>query len=311
MPLPSHLQKADEEFNRLKEGKAESRIEAQPADPKESKEYLELDKRFRNLKASQDKTIHELRTQVSELEPLREQIKESQETIKQLKAQIDAMKEKPSEHPRELLSSEERDEWDEDFTNVVSKISRNEAARIRSELEAIYQSTIDGLQEKINMLESTVNEARTETSQEATHRFFNELSVAIPDWQELQATPEFQQKLAETDPNSTMYPPFVAKTYDDLLQEYLKARNSKAAITLFKKLASETGAQPVNIVPEGAGHGEVAVPNEGKRIYTEDEFRRISTDLAIKLAKRKITPERAREIEHELHAAYLEGRVRK
>ncbi len=317
MPLPSHLQKADEEFNRLKSGEpagetpAESRIEVQPADPKQSKEYLELDKRFRNLKASQDKTIHELRTQVAELEPLRDQIRESQETVKQLKAQIEAMKERPAEHPRELLSSEERDEWDEDFTNVVSKISRNEAARIRSELESVYQSTIDSLQQKINTLESTVNEARTETSQEATHRFFNELTAAIPNWQELQVRPEFQQKLAEVDPNSTLYPPFVAKTYDDLLQEYLEAKNSQAAIALFKKLAGETGAQPANIVPEGTGSGEVALPNEGKRIYTETEFRDISTDLAIKLARRKITPERAREIERELHAAFIEGRVRK
>lgn len=282
-------------------------------DPTKSPEYKELDNRFRNLKNSQDQTIYELRQNLTVIEPLQVQLREAQGQIAGLQKQVETMHNQPQGSARDMLSDEQKGDWDEGFTDVVSSVSQFEANKIRNEVRAEYQEQMSALNTRIEQLDGNVQNTRQLSDKDTWDRFLSDLDREIPKWRSWENDSRFDHYMLQIDPVSKRYGD--PKKYHELLDIYGQHRDSASAIALYKKFAkdnglSQDGHDPLEemIAPDDAGGDAPDLP-ENKPMYTVAEYQEMGKQLAIKVGQRKISPEDLRQKENELKMIAQEGRI--
>jgi hypothetical protein len=211
------------------------------------------------------------------------------------------------EAPKSLLSTEEMEEYGESI-DIMRKVSQ--------ETVDGYQKQIDSLTETVQQLTGKVvprvEQLADQQAQSAEQIFWSALSNAVPNWREINDTPEFQAWLLEVDPLTNM----TRQTYLDGAQRDMDAGRVAQFFASWTQADGTTPAQPSRSASDSELAKQVA-PKKGrstgtpqgseKRTYTPQDI----TDFFAKVREGgfKGKEEERDKIERDIFAAQQEGRI--
>lgn len=291
---------------------AEPAAQPTPAqDPKPKADQEDWETRFKNYKASTDKTISDLRTQLSSSQ---QQIADSQRQVQDL---IQRIQDKPAEQPKsepsqasgndldlDSLPPEIRSEYDDDFL-------RNMGTLINSQL----LKTVGEMKSKLDSLEGTVKQVRTQSEKTAQEQFYEDLDEGESDWERIGTSQEFKDwqlnRVSEIDP----------RTYAQVLGQAMQEFNARNVLWVLRQYKSSQGGQqdtgdgePTNqqnldhlVTPDsgGAGNGGPGLDDQvdtWKQSAVQQFFKDVATTS-------KYTPQEAKAIERQILAAQKAGKI--
>jgi hypothetical protein len=205
--------------------------------------------------------------------------------------------------------TEDELELGDDVVAVAEKIARKMNAETQTKLEAMEQ--------KFGTVETHVQSV-------GQAKLVQDLTSLRPDWEELNAMPEFLPFCEEVEPMSGL-------KYQEILDAGKEAEDVMRLDSVFDRFASRLRAKaptvtkepkvavapvapiaPVapatieeQVVPTQAPTAPAGPDGSGKRTYTEEEYKKLSDNVT----KGRYPPLRAAEISKELDAAWSEGRV--
>lgn len=243
--------------------------------------------------------------------------------IKDLQAKLTELQTKPPEPVKQpdkvesLVSSKDVEAFGEDLVDLARRIAREEFGQ----REQNYRSEIAALKDQLTATTGKVESVTEATSRTASEMFFDRLTAALPQWQQLQSTEECQQWLATRVPGTQMI-------WNDALQNAAAAASLEGVLEVFgefinrhpqynpKRPAPAPTAPAVNpakaelqrqVAP--AKSKSTAAPTGGdKRLYTSGDY---STESMRQLRLfQQGRYDEASALEAELNAAVAEGRVR-
>lgn len=250
----------------------------------------------------------------AEVPRLHAERRELSNRVAQLEQLIATMNSQPAQRAptaptQSLITDADKEEWG-DSLEVMRKVSREE--------NGAYQARIDQLEQMIRQMQSSVVPQVQQISQRqalsAEQGFWGELQQAVPDWQEINASPEFQSWLLETDPLTGIS----RQTYLDDAQRNLDARRVVNFFTTWKTLTGQSVAQQPNRRAAASSELEKQVaPGRSRstggqasgepKTYTSEDIKKFFADVQKGRYKGK-EQERDR-IERDIFAAQREGRI--
>ncbi|MCK4871023.1 MAG: hypothetical protein KAS93_07940 [Gammaproteobacteria bacterium] len=246
-------------------------------------------KRFTNYKTGTDKTINQLRDDVEAIKA---------DTEAKIEAAVEAA------IPRDSLSDAEKEDYSEEFTDVVEKIAEAKSNPVIEEQRQIIAS----LKSRLEALEK--NTAKTEEAANKTgmDSFFDDLDAEIQNWEDLQKDNRFDDFLKAYDEMSNVQ-------YGLLLEKAQKEFNAKGAANIYRVFAKQTGLSinPIatnldaNIVPEASGSGD-GDPTRNEKVYTVAEVEAFYKDYAT--GQLKISEADYKAEDKRISVALSENRVR-
>lgn len=168
----------------------------------------------------------------------------------------------------------------------------------------------------VKPLEASVNDTAKVQAQLAWQRFINEVQGEVPDYEAVDATPEFQSWCEELEP-------IAGKTRGELLDEAIRSQSSGRVIAVYRQYKSATkGAAPsqTNVVQSNeirpvplaervvpAPASSAATPEPPAKIWSRGTVAKFYADVTRGLYRNR--REEAASIEAEITKAYTEGRV--
>lgn len=272
-------------------------------------------RRFLGLTATRDEKSIKLQTDLdqirSQFNQVNGQLTQSQNTITELQSRIDIAPAKPAEPVaskvvtmEELmgaLGDDAANEYDPQFFKTMAKI-------VNYVNSANGQTTATSDNERMDKLERRVESAEEKSERIASTDFFSGLRSSVPNWKELQATPEMQKWLLTEDT-------LLGTTPDKVLQQAAQDKNVTRAIAIFesykKTLKQTTDNQIIDplahkVVPDDAGAGSGEDVGSGT-IYKQSEVKEFYDDWA--MGKYKKNPEEAERLDKLYEEAHKEGRI--
>jgi hypothetical protein len=237
---------------------------------------------------------------------LHDQLRNLQNEVRNL--QVARVEPGKAERPA-LVTPKDVEAFGEDLIDVVRRAAREEFAPEREQ----YKEYIAALEKKLTEQVGAVQEGQQRGESD---KFFDRLTQAIPNWEELQATQECQEWLGTR-------PPGNRNTWNDILRDAAARHDAQAAVEIFRAFdASRPRAQPpvqaAPVKPQTSNELQRQVtPSKSKasapstaqpRIYTASDYEAESMKV-IKLRKTNRHDD-AQALENELNAALQEGRIR-
>lgn len=245
------------------------------------------EKRFRVLQGKYDAEVPRLH---GELRELKTQLQAALEQVNAIRSQA------PAVPDLSVLTAEEREQYGDDFINVVAKVAKANAPA------APAQPAVDpNVNERLHRIETVVAETREE-------EFFRKLGSKASQWESLNTDRGFLGWLGEVDPLSGRTR---QQLFDDAYQRLDVDRvanffntfggnqSNVDRTTQIPTLESQVTPRPSNAAP--------AAP-QGKQIYTAQSIAKFYDDIR-RGVYRGQEAEMAR-IEQDIYAAQHEGRVR-
>ena len=257
--------------------------------------------RFTSYKASTDNTIH----------GLREEIKAMNEKIETMNAEREALEAQATIEPlnaKDVLSESERDDYSEEFVDMVGKVSVANAKHLLDNQSKVIAS----LQKQVEELSGTVKQSNEAIAKTETERFYDDLDEAVPAWESLQKDARFNVYMSEPDPLSGF-------ERGQLLQKSLEDNDVKRAILLYTSFAKEHGlplanptssVNPLEVVPDDAGAGHGGGNDVDEAIYSQEKIDNFYQQWATNKKSLNMTDEELTAQDKLYSAAILEGRVR-
>ena len=303
MAIPKKVREQAEEAERLAQEHFQKPPEndgfddtppANPApanDPQPAQDNWE--KRFKGLKKTYDKTVHDMRKQIADLT----------ETI-------DAMRKAPpapaSPTPQtatgagvskddifSVRTETERDEYSPEFIDMVARL----ASRVAGTAAAPPPE-----------IESRLENIERRQVKSAEDQFWDDINKAVPNWKALQKTEDMQSWLLEHDD-------LLGTSRDEAIAQAQQNLDSSRVIAIFKSYtapAKQTvydDPQADLIHPdEGAGDGGTP-PSSGQRMWKVSEVQNFYKRLALGKFKGQDGRKRAMQIEKSIEKAREEGRI--
>lgn len=229
--------------------------------------------------AQRDTTIQSLERRVQELEAVKGQL----ERVESLK-----------------LTPEEESAFGKDLIELTRKVAANEAERVQREIAA-----------KLEKTEATVQTVSKTAEQTAHARFLSDVTTAVPDWQVVDARPDWLEWLGQ-------YDPLLGAVRQTALDQATNMRDAGRVAALFNAfkatlpapVPAPTPTQAASTVQQQvAPRTQAASSNQStpsKRLYTEADLQ------ALFSANRRgeYTREQWAVISAEIDNAVAEGRVR-
>jgi hypothetical protein len=247
-------------------------------------------------------------------------IRAKDKEINDLRTQLARAKTAPPTPPQPAsldITDEERDMYGEDLINLVDRLATQRAKEM---VPAQREPEPDRMEE-----EPLVDGDREE--------LLAALDEAVPDWLTQNEDPEFLKWLSQMDP-------YTSKPREQLLADALQTNDADATIALFKGFQQENAVvtpddQPSEEAPETPEQGtpeqepeqpleELVAPGSpktgstgaqsesGKRIWTKqgiEEFTREKNEF-VKANPERDMPQHLVDLERDLFAAQLDGRIR-
>lgn len=213
--------------------------------------------------------------------------------------------------PPRLLTEAEQTEFGPEFVDVVGRRAQE-----------VFVPELSALDLRLKNIESRVEGVTAVTQQNAQERLYSTLSGAVPNWNEVNHSPEFKAWLAIPDPLS-------GRVRRDLLMEAFSRQEANRVVSFFSSFITEaTGtppAPPANLAtpapagtpaqlnladlaaPGRAGSGPQPVPPD-KPLYTSASIAKFMHDKLTGKWKGRETD--AALIEQDIFLAQHEGRIR-
>jgi len=272
--------------------------EQMPADDKSEETF---EQKYRTLQGMYNAEVPRLHAEKRELT----------NRVQQLEQLIASMNAKPaqSQAPAQKLITEQDIEDYGDSIDVMRKVFREEMASKDTE--------INELRGLMRQMQSSVVPQVHQLSQNYAvsneQRFWADLQVAVPDWQDINGSREFQTWLLEIDPLTGI----PRQTYLDDAQRNLDVRRVTNFFAAWKGMtggpdartnreAQSTSELERQVTP-GKGRSGGSKPLGESKTYTTDDIRAFFADVQKGKYRGKET-ERAR-IERDIFAAQREGRI--
>lgn len=261
------------------------------------------------------------RSALGRLEQVTTQLTQANGRIDQLEGLIATMQAsgqgqqpKPeSQPPQVYVSQEERDEYGDPMLTVVGKRAREELSPEIAELKG----TISQLQARLDGVGTVIQRQQTKT-------VYDTLADAIPNWQQINRSPEFAAWAAEPEPYS-------GQIRSKLIREAFSRHEGDRVVRFFQGFLSEAAAlDPANAqpgpgtapAPHAAGNGKVpletfAAPGRArsappelppeKPTYSRADITKFWSDKRRGLYKGREVE--AEQIERDIFMAQSEGRI--
>lgn len=282
-------------------------VEEQAPAPK-AKEQPEGDKTEKTLEQKY-KTLQGMYN--AEVPRLHAEKRELTNRVQQLEQLIASMNATPAQQqaPVEKLITEQDMEDYGDSIEVMRRVFREEMSSKDTE--------INELKRLVRQMQGTVVPQVHQLSQNYAvsneQRFWADLQTAVPDWQDINGSQEFQAWLLEVDPLTGI----PRQTYLDDAQRNMDARRVANFFTAWKGMTGSsnartpTAAQPASElerqVAPGKGRSGGAKPQGEAKTYTSEDIKKFFSDVQ-KGRYRGKEAERDR-IERDIFAAQREGRI--
>ena len=335
MALPAQVQKQSEAVNKLYEelnGKpeeagvdsaeaAEETVGVDTADTADSDGGQAPAPRQEEQSAAGDKDEEETYEQRwrslqgmynAEVPRLHAERRELTNRVQQLEQLLASMTAKPSEQaetPAEKLITEQDIEDYGDSIDVMRRVFREEAGALKQE-NAQLRQMLQQMQANVVPKVQQLSQRQAVSSEQA---FWAELQTAVPDWQDINTSREFQSWLLEVDPLTNV----PRQTYLEDAQRNLDARRVVNFFTAWKGQAGVPNARSTRTAQSASELEKQVAPGRGRsggnktagepKTYTQEDIKRFFTDVQKGKYKGKET-ERDR-IERDIFAAQREGRI--
>lgn len=265
-----------------------------PAPAKEAKppEPDPWEHRYKVLKGKYDAEVPRLQQQLGQMTASIEALTRQVQELQQAKASI--------EHEATLkLTPEEESAFGKDLIELTRKVAQSEAERVKRELAG-----------KLEQTESNVQTVSKTTEQVAYERFLSAVGQAVPDWEEVNARPDWLEWLGQDDP-------LLGTTRQAALDQASGARDARRVAALFNafkatlpKPAAPTPKGPDTVQQQVAPRSQTVTPAQPstsqKRFYTEADLK----GLYAARRRGEYTNEQWAVISTEIDNAVAEGRVR-
>ena len=232
--------------------------------------------------------------------------------VQQLEQLLASMTAKPSEQaetPAEKLITEQDIEDYGDSIDVMRRVFREEAGALKQE-NAQLRQMLQQMQANVVPKVQQLSQRQAVSSEQA---FWAELQTAVPDWQDINTSREFQSWLLEVDPLTGV----PRQTYLEDAQRNLDARRVVNFFTAWKGQAGVPNARSTRTAQSASELEKQVAPGRGRsggnktagepKTYTQEDIKRFFTDVQKGKYKGKET-ERDR-IERDIFAAQREGRI--
>jgi len=335
MALPAQVQKQSEAVNKLYEelnGKpeeagvdsaeaAEETVGVDTADTADSDGGQAPAPRQEEQSAAGDKDEEETYEQRwrslqgmynAEVPRLHAERRELTNRVQQLEQLLASMTAKPSEQaetPAEKLITEQDIEDYGDSIDVMRRVFREEAGALKQE-NAQLRQMLQQMQANVVPKVQQLSQRQAVSSEQA---FWAELQTAVPDWQDINTSQEFQSWLLEVDPLTGV----PRQTYLEDAQRNLDARRVVNFFAAWKGQAGVPNARSTRTAQSASELEKQVAPGRGRsggnktagepKTYTQEDIKRFFTDVQKGKYKGKET-ERDR-IERDIFAAQREGRI--
>ena len=232
--------------------------------------------------------------------------------VQQLEQLLASMTAKPSEQaetPAEKLITEQDIEDYGDSIDVMRRVFREEAGALKQE-NAQLRQMLQQMQANVVPKVQQLSQRQAVSSEQA---FWAELQTAVPDWQDINTSREFQSWLLEVDPLTGV----PRQTYLEDAQRNLDARRVVNFFAAWKGQAGVPNARSTRTAQSASELEKQVAPGRGRsggnktagepKTYTQEDIKRFFTDVQKGKYKGKET-ERDR-IERDIFAAQREGRI--
>jgi len=335
MALPAQVQKQSEAVNKLYEelnGKpeeagvdsaeaAEETVGVDTADTADSDGGQAPAPRQEEQNAAGDKDEEETYEQRwrslqgmynAEVPRLHAERRELTNRVQQLEQLLASMTAKPSGQaatPAEKLITEQDIEDYGDSIDVMRRVFREEAGALKQE-NAQLRQMLQQMQANVVPKVQQLSQRQAVSSEQA---FWAELQTAVPDWQDINTSREFQSWLLEVDPLTGV----PRQTYLEDAQRNLDARRVVNFFAAWKGQAGVPNARSTRTAQSASELEKQVAPGRGRsggnktagepKTYTQEDIKRFFTDVQKGKYKGKET-ERDR-IERDIFAAQREGRI--
>jgi hypothetical protein len=238
-----------------------------------------------------------------ETQQLRDALRQSNERIDALQKQQPAP---PPEPKASLITEKDSEAFGADLIDMARRVAREEFG----EREQAYVGRIDTLEKQLTQQVGEVRQTQFASSRD---QFFGTLAAAYPNWEAVQATEACQKWLASKVPGANFI-------WNDVLVDAAEKLDAPRALEVFQAFAATQPRAPQptpaassrrselsrQVTPPKSG-GAASLPGE-KRTYTAKEYEAESMQI-VRLMKAG-RHEEATQIENELNAALLEGRLK-
>jgi|JFJP01.1.fsa_nt_gi outer membrane murein-binding lipoprotein Lpp len=210
------------------------------------------------------------------------------------------------------LTAKDREEYGEELIGVIRRAAHD---TLSLPLQTIV-ARLDRLEKGLNETTATATSAVKTAAATAQDKFYATVSERHADWEKINATSEWLTWLAETDPMTGM-------RRDDLLQDAHRNLDAGRVIAIFSAFKRETGKSdtasggaksdagridPKTLVAPSSSASPQPVPSAARpkgKIWKQAEAAKVYDDFA----KGKIDAPTFRELEADIMAAAIEGRV--
>ena len=258
---------------------AEPVTEPQAIEAPLAEEDPSWEQRYRSLRGKYDAEVPRLAASNRELNA---KLQSMQNEIEAIKAAKDSSRES-------LVKPEEVQEFGEPLVDLIRRAAREEVSAKDAEILA--------LKAKLERFEAS-NVKVAEIS------FYEGLTRAVPDWEELNRNQDFLNWLAE-------YDELTGLQRQDSLDDAVRSNDANRAARFFnkwkeistKKAATVTKSLESQVVPQTS---TVSTAPPGKKIWSRAEI----DDFYAKARRGEISDKDMVAIEADIHAAYLEKRIR-
>lgn len=248
----------------------------------------------------------------AEVPTLRKQVKDQSHRLQQLEALL-ATAPAPSERsdpetytPKSYISSNEVDEYGGSI-DVMRKVSKEELDPMAYELQQLRQQVQSMQSTVLPQVESVVQQQTASAEQ----IFWAELGRAVPNWQEINASPDFHTWLLETDPLTGQ----TRQTYLERAQQEANPARAASFFTTWQSLqAQPVAASPTRAslelerqVAPGRTRGSAPTADSEKPQYSRGDIAKFFDD--VRAGKYRGKEKERDRIERDIFAAQREGRI--
>lgn len=326
LPLPRQLQRQAEDVARIEADLAEAKAQqnpetnAQPAPQPEGQEPPvaaappapapaapnEWEQRYRTLDGKYRAEVPRLHQELKDLKALVDELK------KPAAPAAPPPQETPRAEKKRLVTEKDAETFGPDLLDLIKR----QAQEIADELVATRESTLRQDLQKLAaeneaLRTQVVDVTKTQTAS-SQDQYLGKLAALVPDWETVNANPEFLAWLSETDPLSGL----TRQAYLDHAYQTLDVHRTATLFTTWKSLKAPAAAPvtpaPTQDTPQRQvtpGKTRVApapVADPGQRIWTVAEIEKFYADARTG----RLKPDELKRTEAEIDLAVSTGRVR-
>lgn len=271
----------------------------------------DFEQKYRSLKGKFDTELPLLRNQTSTFERINASLSSQVATLTQQLAAFQHAAPASVAEPVRAATDKDVETFGPELIDLVTRIAGANAATVKSEL-ATHLRNVEG---QVNRTASEVGTVKVSQQQTDRALYEQRLTEAVPNWRDVNATPEWLAWLAEFDPLlgstrqaavSTAYTSYDVPRTAAFLNQYAALQRSveiDRPLTPQEELARQVSPRATNAMPvttqTSATSGKVWTQAEISAFYT----------AAIQ-GKYKANPAEKARIEAEIDTAVSQGRVR-